>query len=108
MNTSAGYQRMLRIVEGIARNVLTQNKEVLVAALHALLQALKEEPKAQLQLLIYGSSSYPIYEPGYGSRPQNYLQMRQALLLESAETMFVSLLGRIINQSMSTTLNVRY
>ena len=64
MNTSAGYQQMMRIAEAASRRILTQNQVVLAAALF---QALKEEPRNQLQSLIYGSLSYPFYEPGNGS-----------------------------------------
>ena len=104
MNTSAGYQQMMRIAEAASRRILTQNQVVLAAALQALFQALKEEPRNQLQSLIYGSLSYPFYEPGNGRMPQNYLQLRQAILVQAAEDMYKDLLAKAVNTTMSSAI----
>jgi hypothetical protein len=77
-----------------------------MAALRALLQALKDEPKNELQLLIYGSLKYQLYEPRNGNPPQNYAQLRQALLLESAEEMYNDLLAKVVNNTMSSALDI--
>lgn len=107
MNTSTGFQNMQRIAETSARSILTQNKVVLVAALQAILQALKEEPRNQLQFLIYGFLSYPLYEPRYGNRPKNYVQLRQELLLDSAEEVYTNLLNKTVNNTISTALDIQ-
>ena len=104
MNTSAGYQQIRSIAESAARSILSKNQVVLLAALRALFQALKEEPRNQLQLLIYGSLSYPLYEPGNDKMPQNYLQMRQAILLQAAEEMYKDLVAKVVNTTMSSAL----
>ena len=104
MNTSAGYKQMQRIAESSARSILTLNKVVLGAALRALFQALRYEPRNELQLLIYGSLSYPLYEPGNGMMPQNYLQLRQAILLQAAEEMYKDLVAKAVNTTMSSAL----
>jgi len=104
MNTSAGYQQMMRIAEAASRRILTQNQVVLAAALEALFQALKEEPRNQLHSLIYGSLSYPLYEPGNGRMPQNYLQLRQAILVQAAEDMYKDLLAKAVNTTMSSAI----
>jgi len=105
-NSSAGYQQIRSIAEAAARSILTQNKVVLAAALRALFQALRYEPRNELQLLIYGSLSYPLYEPGLGKPPQNYLQLRQALLLQSAEEIYQDLLSKVVHYTMSSALNM--
>jgi DNA-binding NarL/FixJ family response regulator len=107
LNTSAGYQHIIRIAEAAASSILAKNQVVLLAALRALFQALKEEPRNQLQLLIYGSLSYPLYEPGNGRMPQNYLELRQAILLQAAEEMYKDLLAKAVNTTMSSALYTR-
>jgi hypothetical protein len=104
LNTSAGYQQIHRIAESSARNVLNQNQVVLTAACRAIFQALKEEPRDEVQSIIYGSLSYPFYEPGNGRNPQNYLQLRQAILLEAAEETYRNLLARVVNTTTSSAL----
>jgi hypothetical protein len=104
MNTSAGYQQMQRIAETATRNILKQNEVILVTALRSIFQTLKEEPRNQLQSLIYGSLNYPFYEPGNGRMPQNYLQMRQAILVQAAEDMYRELLAKAVNATISSTL----
>lgn len=106
MNTSAGYQQIQRIAESSARSILTQNKVVLGAALRALFQALRYEPRNELQMVIYGSLSYPLYEPGLGKSPQNYVQLRQALLLQSAEEMYQDLLAKALHNTMFSALSM--
>ena len=106
MNTSPGYQEVVRTAEAAAGNILKQNQRVLGAALRAVFQALKEEPRNELQLLIYGSLSYPLYEPGGGNQPQNYTQLRQAVLLQSAEEMYQDLLAKSVHYTISSTLNL--
>ncbi len=105
---SAGCERIRNIAVAAVRSILIQNKPVLFAALRALLHALKEEPRNELQFLIYGLSSYPLYEPGNANRPQNYIQMRQALLLESAEEMYKDLLANAVNNTLSSAANMIY
>jgi hypothetical protein len=102
MNSSTGCQRIRSIAEGAARDILTDNMVVLGAALHALLQALSEEPRNELQLVIYGSLRYPLYQPSNGSPPQNYIQLRQEVLLKSAEEMYQDLLAKAVNNTMSS------
>ena len=104
LNTSVGYQQLQRIAESTATGILSKNQVVLLAALRALFQALKEEPRNQLQLLNYGSLSYPLYEPGNGKMPQNYLQLRQAILLQAAEEMYKDLVAKVVNTTMSSAL----
>jgi hypothetical protein len=104
MQNSAGHEQIRGIAEATARSILTENKVVLVAALRSLLQALKDEPRNELQLLIYGSLNYPLYEPR--TPPQNYAQLRQALLLESAEQMYTDLLAKVVNNIMSLALTM--
>jgi len=106
LEQSEGYQQIQRIAESSARSILTQNKVVLVTALRALLRVLKDEPRNELQLLIYGSLSYPLYEPELGKPPQNYVQLRQAVLLQSAEEMYQDLLAKTVHYSMSSALNM--
>lgn len=105
LNTSAGYQHLLKTVEDTSKNILGQNQAVLVAALCALLKALREEPKSQLHLLVYGHLNYPVYNPVNGIRPQNYAQLQQALLLKSAEEMYQDLLTKILHHTMFSILN---
>jgi transposase len=105
LNTSAGYQQTTRIAEAAASGILMQNKAVLLAACRALFQALKYEPRNELQILIYGSLSYPNYEPGNASMPQNYTQMRQAILLQAAEEIYKDLLAKAVNSTMSTAFS---
>ena len=107
-NSSAGYQRVRSTAEAAARSILTQNKVVLATALRALFQALRYEPRNELQLLIYGSLSYQLYEPGNGNAPQNYVQMRQAVLLHSAEEMYNHLLAKSVNNAISSTFSITY
>jgi hypothetical protein len=76
VNSSAGCDRIRAIAEATARSILTDNRVVLEAALRALLQALSEEPRNQLQLVIYGSLRNPLYEPSNAKPPQNYIQLR--------------------------------
>src|SRR5690242_6212199 len=104
--TSPGYQNVQRIAESSARDVLTQNKVVLTAACRAIFQAVKEEPRDELQSLIYGSLSYPFYEPGNGRKPQNYLQLRQAVLFQAADEVYRDLLAKCVNTTMSSVLNL--
>jgi hypothetical protein len=104
MNTSAGYQQIQRIAESSAGSILRDNKVVLILALRALLQALKEEPRNELQILIYGSLAYPMYEPRSGNMPRNYLQLRQAVLLQAAEEMYTDLLAKCVNTTISSVL----
>jgi transposase-like protein len=54
LNTGAGYQHLVRTAEDIIKGILEQNQAVLVAALCALLKALREEPKSKLHLLVFG------------------------------------------------------
>lgn len=103
MQNSAGHEQIVGIAEATARRILTENKDVLVAALRALLQALKDEPRNELQLLVYGSLDYPLYKPK--TPPQNYAQLRQKLLLESAEQMYTDLLAKVVNNTMSSALD---
>jgi hypothetical protein len=104
MQASAGYKQIQRIAEASARDILTDNMVVLGAALRAMLQSLSEEPSHQLQTIIYGSLSYPLYEPGNGKMPQNYLQLRQAILLQAAEEMYKDLVAKVVNTTMSSAL----
>lgn len=104
LNTSDGYQQIQRSAESSARSILTQNNMILVAALRSLFQALKDEPKNELQMLIYGSLTYPMYEPRNGNMPQNYLQLRQAILLQAAEEMYKDLVAKVVNTTMSSAL----
>jgi len=104
MITGPGYQKMLRTTERLAIGILRENKVMLLAALKALLQVLRQEPRNELLMLIYGSLNYPLYDPTNGNSPQNYVQMQQALLLESAEKMYVDLLAKVVGNSMSSTL----
>jgi len=104
LNTSVGYQQIQRSAESSARSILTQNNMILGAALRALFQALKDEPKNELQMLIYGSLTYPMYEPRNGNMPQNYLQLRQAILLQAAEEMYKDLVAKVVNTTMSSAL----
>jgi CBS-domain-containing membrane protein len=106
--SSAGYQRIRNIAEATVRSILTQDKVISIAALRALLQALKEVPRSELLFLIYGSLSNPIYEPQNGNRPQNYAQLRQELLLESAEPMYKDLLAKAVNNTLSSAANMLY
>src|SRR6266487_161770 len=106
MNTSAGYQRIQRIAESTATSILSKNQRVLLVALRALFQALKEEPRNELQILIYGSLTYPMYEPRYGNMPRNYLQLRQAVILQAAEEMYNDLLAKVVGNTMSSTLAI--
>jgi hypothetical protein len=108
LQESAGYERIQGIADATARSILNQNKVVLMAALRAMLQALREEPRNELHLLIYGSLSYPLYEPRIGNRPQNYVQLRQALLFESAQEMYNDLLTKSFNNTMSSALGMTY
>jgi hypothetical protein len=108
LNTSPGYQQVLRNAETAAANILKQNGVVLVAALRALFHALKDEPKEQLQLLIHGSFGYPFFEPGNGKYPQNYLQVRQAIILQAAEPMYTDLLAKGVNSTLSAVLNMPF
>jgi hypothetical protein len=101
-----GCQRIRSIAEGAARDILTDNMAVLGAALRALLQALSEEPRNQLQLIIYGSPRYPQYEPRNGNSPKNYIQLRQAVILQAAEEMYSALLAKCVNNAMSSALNM--
>jgi hypothetical protein len=105
IQASAGYQQIQRIAEASARDILTDNMVVLGAALRALLQSLSEEPSHQLQTIIYGSLRYPLYEPRNGSQPQNYIQLRQAVILRSAEEMYEDLLAKVDKNTMSSALN---
>lgn len=104
LNTSTGYQQIQRSAESSARSILIQNKVMLGAALRALFQALKDEPRNELQMLIYGSLTYPMYEPRNGNMPQNYLQLRQAVILQAAEEMYKDLLAKAVNTTMSSAL----
>jgi hypothetical protein len=106
VNSSTGFERIRVIAEATATNILRDNKVVLVAAVRALFQALKEEPRNELHMLIYGSLNYPIYEPRNGNRPQNYLQLRQAILLQSAEETYQDLLAKTLHNTMSSALNM--
>jgi hypothetical protein len=106
MNTSAGYQNMQRIAESSAGSILTQKKVVLFAALRAIFQALKEEPRNQLQFLIYGSLSYPFYEPENGRMSQNYLQLRQAVLVQAAEETYNDLLAKAVRSAISSVYSL--
>jgi chromosome segregation ATPase len=100
VNSNAGCQRIRSIAEATATSILRDNKEVLVVALRALLQALKEEPRNELQMLIYGSLNYPMYEPRNGNMPRNSLQLRQAVILQAAEEMYTNLLAKCVNNVM--------
>lgn len=106
MNTSSGYQQLLRTIEGTARSILTNSPTVLSAAVRAVFQALKDEPRNVLQMLVYGSLEYPMYEPGKGKMPQNYLQLRQAMLLQAADEVYRDLLAKCVNTTMSSVLNL--
>jgi hypothetical protein len=106
MNTSLGYQQVLRTAEAAAGNILKQNQAVLGAALRAVFQALKEEPRNELQILIYGSLTYPMYEPRNGNMPRNYLQLRQAVILQAAEEIYNDLLAKVVGNTMSSTLAI--
>jgi uncharacterized protein YerC len=106
MNTTAGYQQVQRIAEAGAGNILKQNQAVLGAALRAVFQALKEEPRNELQILIYGTLTYPMYESRYGNMPRNYLQLRQAVILQAAEEMYNNLLAKVVGNTMSSTLAI--
>ena len=106
MNTSAGYQRIQRIAESTATSILSKNQRVLLVALRALFQALKDEPRNELQMLIYGSLTYPMYEPRNGRMPQNYLQLRQAVILQAAEEMYNDLLAKVVGNTMSSTFAI--
>jgi hypothetical protein len=105
LNRSAGCQRIRSIAEATATSILRDNKEVLQVALRALLQSLREEPRNELQMLIYGSLNYPMYEPRNGNMPRNYLQLRQAVILQAAEEMYTDLLAKCVNNAMSSALN---
>ena len=106
MNSSAGCERIRAIAEATARSILRDNEVVLLAGLRALLRALSEEPRNQLQTIIYGSLRYPLYEPRNGNRPQNYIQLRQAVLLQSAEETYQDLLAKTLHNTMSSALNM--
>jgi DNA-binding Lrp family transcriptional regulator len=106
MQNSAGHEQIREIAGATARSILTENKVMLAAALRALLQALKDEPRNELQLLIYGSLNYPLYDPKNGNRPLNYAQMRQAVLLQSAEQMYTDLLAKVVANTMSSALTM--
>jgi len=103
-NTSPGYQQVLRIAEAAAGDILKQNQVVLGVALRALFQALKDEPRNELQLLIYGSLTYPIYESRYGNMPRNHLQLRQAVILQAAEEVYNDLLAKAVSTTMASAL----
>lgn len=104
LEQSEGYQRVQRIAEATARSILRDNEVILVAALRALLQTLSEEPSSHLQTIIYGSLSYPLYEPRNGNRPQNYIQLRQAVLLQSAEETYKDLLASAVKNTISSVM----
>lgn len=105
--TSAGYQNIERIADSSVRSVLNQNQVVLTTACRAIFQALKEEPRDQLEFLIQGSLSYPFYEPGTGRMPQNYLQHRQAVLVYAAEETYRNLLAKVLTTTMSSAINAQ-
>jgi hypothetical protein len=106
VNNRAGCQRIRAIAEATARSILTDNMAVLGAAFRALLHSLSEEPRHQLQTIIYGSVGYPLYEPRNGHPPQNYIQLRQAVLLQSAEDTYQELLAQTLHNTMSSALNM--
>ena len=105
LDTSPGYQQIQRIAESSARNVLNQNQLVLTSACRAIFEALKEEPRNELEFLIQGSLSYPFYEPGTGRIPQNLFQHRQAVLVHAAEDVYRNLLSKVVNTTMSSAFN---
>jgi chromosome segregation ATPase len=106
INNGAGCSRIRAIAETTATSILTDNMVVLGAAFRALLQALSEEPRNELQLIIYGSLRYPLYEPRNGNPPQNYIQLRQAVLLQSAEETYQDLVGKVVKSTMSSALDI--
>ena len=106
-NSSAGCDRIRAIAETTARSILTDNRVVLEAALRSLLQALSEEPRNELQAIVYSSVRYPLYEPSSANPPQNYIQLRQALLLQSAEEMYQVLLAKTLHNTMSSALHTQ-
>lgn len=108
MNTGPGYQRLIGTAEAVTANILKQNPAVIGAAIRAVFQALEEEPRNELQTLIFGSLTYPMYEPTNCHMPQNYLQRRQAALFKAAEEMYTDLLAKCVNTTVSSVLNVPY
>lgn len=106
LNTCPGYLRLIGTAEATTANILKQNPAIIEAALRAVFQALKQEPRNELQTLIYGSLRYPMYEPTNGHKPQNYLQMRQAALFKAAEEMYEDLLAKCVNTTVSSVLNM--
>jgi hypothetical protein len=105
LNSSAGCERIRAIAEATTKGILRDNKVVLEVALRAMLHALKVEPRNDLHMLIYGSLNNPMYEPRNGNMPQNYHQLRQAVLLQSAEETYQDLLANTDHYSMSSALN---
>jgi hypothetical protein len=96
------YQTVRAIAERHIRDLLAENRPILIAALWGVIKALARDP--DLKLLITGSFASPIYNPDSGIPPQNYVHYLQAEVLKLAEEIQNDLLVQCVNNTMSSTL----
>ncbi len=106
LKSRGGYRTVEGVAEQKVREVLTDNRLMLQAALCAVMGALKDDP--DLRLLIDASLKYPPYNPGSGNPPQNYIQACQAKVLELAERTYNGLLARCVTNTMFSVFDLAY
>ncbi len=106
LKSRGGYRRVEGVAEQKVREVLTDNKLMLQAALCAVMGALKDEP--ELRLLIDASLKYPQYNPRNGNPPQNYIHACQVKVLELAERTYDALVARCVTNTMFSVFDLAY
>jgi DNA-binding CsgD family transcriptional regulator len=100
LKNTGEYRRVERAAEVAARKILGNNKMILKIALGAVIQALKDDP--DLQQVISGSLRDPTYGARSGIAIRNYLINYNTKILEVSGQIFNDILGRCINNTMSS------